>query len=83
MSEHINVDRQDAKPEPIQEGEQSTGRAASARTGDATSLVTIANIGLVGVPLAYATSRSVLITLIAAALAIIAVIAYMLVHRHR
>jgi hypothetical protein len=59
VSEHTNVD---AKAEPVPANEQAIGRAASPRSGDTASLVTIANIGLVGVPLAYATSQSVLIT---------------------
>jgi hypothetical protein len=83
VSKHINEDRPGAKLGPAQEGELSAGRPTSLRTGDTTGLVTIANIGLVGVPLAYATSQSILITLVAAALAVIGVIGYLLVHRHR
>ncbi|GAA2492954.1 hypothetical protein Ahu01nite_025980 [Winogradskya humida] len=49
---------------------------------DTASLVTLTNIGLVGVPLAYTTSKSIVITLLAVALAIISVVTYTVVRRH-
>lgn len=80
MSEHSDIDQH--KPELARDN-QSGGHGAPPRDPDTASLVTLANIGLVGVPLAYATSKSVVITLIAVALAILAVIAYLLVRRRR
>ncbi|MDR6322218.1 hypothetical protein [Actinoplanes couchii] len=45
--------------------------------------MTLANIGLVGVPLAYTTSKSILVTPVATALAIVAAIAHILSRRRR
>jgi hypothetical protein len=48
---------------------------------DAVKLVTVANVALVGVPAAYATSGSVLITAIAAVMAVLLVAVYLRQHR--
>jgi hypothetical protein len=53
------------------------------RDNSVEKLASVANIGLVGVPVAYMTSQSIVITLIAVALAITGVVAYMLVQRRR
>jgi hypothetical protein len=66
-----------------QEPEPPLGHGRSPRDPDTGSWVTLANIGLVGVPLAYTTSKSIAVTLIAAVLAIVAVLAHSLARRRR
>jgi len=64
-----------AGAESSQTGPVPTGR------DDAVKLVTVANAALVGVPAAYATSGSVLVTAIAAVVALLLVVVYLWRHR--
>ncbi|MEV6704298.1 hypothetical protein [Micromonospora wenchangensis] len=73
MSEHTGEEQRDV--------ERAGKRFTPSRNSSVEKRATIANIGLVGVPLAYMTSQSVVITLIAVALAIAAVIAYVVLRR--
>jgi hypothetical protein len=57
--------------------------AAGSTCGSVEKLTAVTNVGLVGVPLAYVTSQSVVITLIAVALAIAAMIVYVAPWRRR
>jgi GTPase involved in cell partitioning and DNA repair len=68
VSQPTGVDRHGA--EPARDNEHSASRRTSLHEPDTASVMTLANVGLVGVPLAYATSKSTLITVVAAILAI-------------
>jgi hypothetical protein len=74
-----NPERGD-RPEDV-EPHLSTGRAVSGGRDDAGKLVMVANAALVGVPAAYAMSRSVVVTAIAAVAAIFFVVAYLIRRR--
>ncbi|MEV6527443.1 hypothetical protein AB0M43_36515 [Longispora sp. NPDC051575] len=63
--------------------EKARRPAAPRRVDNADKLVMVANVGVLGMPLAYTTSGSVLITLVAAGLAISVVLAYLWSQRHR
>lgn len=81
MSKPIDADSH--KPGFPAELEPFPVHGRSPRDPDTGSWVTLANIGLVGVPLVYTTSKSIAVTLIATALAIVAVIAHSLARRRR
>ena len=68
---------------PVSEdSDTGTQLATSNGRDDAVKLTMVANTALVGVPAAYAASQSVPITMVAATVAIVFVVAY-LAHRHR
>ncbi len=67
--------------QPNAEIESRQSGPASAGRDDAVKLVTVANVALVGVPAAYATSGSILVTAIAAMMALLLVVVYLRRHR--
>ncbi|MFF0176046.1 hypothetical protein [Micromonospora profundi] len=73
MSEHTDEDHRDVQ----HAGKRFTPPPESS----VERLAGVANIGLVGVPLAYVTSQSVVVTLIAVTLASAAMIAYVALRR--